>query len=85
MDKVIPDFMDLDLTDHPHDLPIITVYYNPTDYPDKYIARLFLTDKLTNLIVMGDTLEEIRKVIPSHMTRLAPTKRDHPVIVEVWL
>lgn len=67
-------------------VPIIAVYKNPKDYPDKYIARLWnINNKPTKFIIVKDTLQAIRKSLPAHLTRLPPDHRDDPVIVETWI
>lgn len=66
-------------------VPIIAIYNSPSDYPGKYIARLWNIDKPTKFIAVKDSLEEIRKIIPSYMTRLGACSMDDPVIVETWL
>lgn len=66
-------------------VPIIVVYKNPLDYPDKYVARLWGVKNATNMVVIKNSLEEIRKAIPKEMYRLGATNRDDPVIIETWL
>jgi hypothetical protein len=66
-------------------MPIISVFYNTADIPMKYAARLFEFNRPTNVVVIKDTLEEIRKVIPSNLTRMERQSNDHPTVVEVWL
>ncbi len=66
-------------------VPIIAIYNNPADYPGKYVARLWDINKATKFIVVRDSLEEIRKTIPSYMARLGACSMDDPVIVETWL
>lgn len=66
-------------------VPIIAVYNSPSDYPGKYVARVWDINKPTKVIVIRDSLEEIRKTIPSYMKRLGACNMDDPVIVETWL
>jgi len=66
-------------------MPIIAVYKNPIDYPDKYVARIFNVDRPTVIAVIGDTLHEIRLKIPRHMIKLDRATIDDPVIVETWV
>ena len=66
-------------------VPIIAVYNSPSGYPGKYVARVWDINKPTKVIVIRDSLEEIRKTIPSYMKRLAACNMDDPVIVETWL
>lgn len=66
-------------------LPMICLYDHPTDYPDKYVARVWDGNNPTRLIALADTPEEIRATIPSNMTRLPRTEKDDPCIMEVWI
>lgn len=66
-------------------IPMIVIYKKPLDYPDKYVARLWDTNKVTEFAVIKDTLEEVRAEIPEGMNRLAPSSGDDHVIEEVWL
>lgn len=72
-----------------------TVTNHPSDYPDKFVARLgFLyagKDKKahrsfsTEKYFLADTLEELRGKLPQGLTRLQRTEADDPIIVEVWM
>jgi hypothetical protein len=67
-------------------VPIIAVYDNPTDYPGKYVARLWdIKNKPTNIVVVKDSLEAVRKAIPEGMHRIGRHSTDDPVIVETWI
>lgn len=66
-------------------VPIIVVYKNPLDYPGKYVARLWGKNNATNMVVVKNSLEEIRKAIPKGMQRLKATSKDDPVIVETYI
>lgn len=65
--------------------PIITIFKNPKDYPDKYVARLFDLEKPTNVFMLSDNYKDLRVKIPRHMHRFPRDERDDPVIVESWL
>jgi len=51
-------------------IPLICVYDHPTDYPDKFIARLWDCSTPTNIIATADTLDELRAKIPDCMVRI---------------
>ena len=74
-----------------HDIPqIITVYKYPSDYPDKYVARLWhicagYGPVNTKNIVIADTLSEIRAKRPAQMTPLNRDARDDFTVVESWI
>jgi hypothetical protein len=67
-----------------YSMPLITVYRNPSDFKGKFVARLFDLEKPTEYVIVKDTLEEVRAVIPPHFSRFARFEEDDPVIVEVW-
>ncbi|TWH49619.1 hypothetical protein [Sporomusa sp. KB1] len=66
-------------------MPMITVYKNPSDFPGKFVARLFRLQKPTIIAVVKDTLPEIRMTIPRHMVRLPRHQADDPTILETWI
>lgn len=67
-------------------IPIICVCYNPSDFPGKYTARVFAVEKPSPYVVVKDTLDEIRKVIPKErFVNVGRKPEDDPVIVEAWL
>jgi hypothetical protein len=67
-------------------VPIISVYKSPKDYPNKFVARLWdVNNKATNFIVVAETLEGIRKLIPENMLCIPPSEMDDSVIVEVYI
>jgi len=65
--------------------PLITIYADPSDYPGKYVARLFDMSTPTTYISIADTMDEIRSTIPRTMIRLSRQPNDDPCIVEVWI
>jgi hypothetical protein len=83
LNKVANDFFNVDFSEIM--LPIIVVTERPSDYPDKYVARLFDTDLPTNVIMIKDTIEEIREGIPKHFFKLMPHVDDDSVIVEIYI
>ena len=66
-------------------VPLICVYKNPTDYPNKYVARLWGVDTPTTLVAVADSLEEIRAAKPPQMVIMQRQPNDDPVIVETWI
>lgn len=65
-------------------LTIWTVYDNPRDMPDKFIARKWINDKPTDEVISGETLEAIRDALSNGLTCLSAQPGDDPVIVETW-
>ncbi len=72
-------------------MEMFTVYWNPKDYPNKFVVRRWLvSDKEPEpvpmeLVAVASTLEEIRSKIPGSLHCLRRFKEDDPAIVEVWL
>lgn len=70
-------------------LPMWTIYRPTTkDLPGKWVARMFITlpeSKSTNLMIVGDSLEEVRGQLPPGLFRLGRDQDDDPVIEEVWI
>lgn len=65
-------------------LEIWTVYDHPRDFPDEFVARLWINDQRTDTLVRGRTLDEVRELIPFDLTRMPRMEGDDPVIVETW-
>lgn len=65
-------------------MPIICVFFNPTDYKGKYVARLFDINKPTKYVVIANSLEEIRKIKPQNMIIFNRHLKDEPQMVESW-
>jgi hypothetical protein len=63
-DLVLPTFFtnDLDL----FKMPIIVIYESPSDYPNKFVARLFDMDKPLRYVVIENDLETLRSRIPTN-------------------
>ncbi|MGE5438114.1 MAG: hypothetical protein ACM3O3_12950 [Syntrophothermus sp.] len=66
-------------------MPIITIYYNTTDYPKQYAARMFNISEPTEYIAISESLDGIRNTIPNSMVRLERCEYDDGCIVEVWV
>lgn len=65
--------------------PIIVVYEHPKDYPNCYVARVWDCEKPTNVIVLSDDLEGIRRMRPPWMVQMKSSYKDDKCIVETWL
>lgn len=69
-------------------LPMWVVTFNSSDRPGCYAARLHMTlpeHVVTNAVIVGQTLDDVRAALPEGLTCLARAADDDPVIVEVWL
>jgi hypothetical protein len=72
-------------------LTIWTIYFNPKDFPGRWVTRNFLIVRGTpapvagNNIFLSDSLQAARSVIPDDMTCLGRQDEDEPQIVESWI
>lgn len=66
-------------------LKIWTIYNYPSDYPDKFVVRLWEGELPTAEFSLHDTLEEARAAVPPGLVCLQRFDNDDPVIVETWL
>lgn len=65
--------------------PAFTVFNSPSDFPGKFVVRLFDGKQPTRLVAIKDTIEEARATIPSIFCMVPRSERDDRVIVETWL
>jgi len=65
-------------------MPFWVVFDHPTDFPDIFIARLFHGEAPTNAVIKGDTLADVRALIPHGLVCLTRSPDDDPKIVECW-
>ena len=71
--------------------PMITIYENPSDYPDLFVARIFdITAGFvfpTNTFITRKSLEDVRMDIMAagFITRLEREACDDPAIKETWM
>lgn len=85
MNKELKSIKDVDLKSLK--MPLVTVYNNPADYPNKVVARVFDLDMPTNIVIMKNTVEEMQADIRKYtnMTFLNRTAHDEECVVGVWI
>jgi hypothetical protein len=70
-------------------LNIWTIYKQPSDYPDSYVARRFEINHIgltpTSDMFAADTLRELRALLPLGLACIQRDGHDDPKIVESWL
>jgi hypothetical protein len=70
-------------------LAIYTIYWNPADYPDKFVVRRFDVDGNTatplHLATIHDTIDDARASISPGLFNLRRAFGDEPQIVESWI
>jgi len=69
-------------------LEMFTVYFNPSDYPGKWVVRKWLVGKELQSdhepLIVCDSLQEARSAIPEDLCCLQRNDEDEPQIVETW-
>lgn len=70
-------------------LTIWTIYEKPKDFPNSLVARRWKISaggkKATDCIIIGQTLEEVRNLLPYGLTIVPRETNDDPCIVESWI
>ena len=66
-------------------LPMVTLYSKTLDYPNHFSARIFDIDQPTVYVVLGNSVDELRKLIPYHMTPVCRDPKDDRVILETYM
>ena len=65
------------------------IYNKPTDYPTKFVVRLWIigpgTAQAGPLICSADTIEEARESLPDGLARVQVGDPYEPNIAEVWM
>lgn len=70
----------------PADLPIWVVYKHPRDWPDWYVARMFMNEIATGNLIICREIDALRvELCALGLTPLARNPGDDPVILETWL
>ena len=84
--KRIQSFSEVDIAELK--FPVIAIYDRPLDFPDSYVARIFDSDKPTNVILLDNNLSHIREEIKFYfpqMVRLPRAQNDVNCLVETWI
>jgi len=74
-------------------LETFTIFFDPADYPRKWVVRRFVCDKSSPVpipdvepLIVCDLLEDARSVIPERADIcFARHANDEPQIVETWM
>lgn len=85
MDRKVDSIKEVDLD--AYGMPTIVVYDHPRDYPDNYVARIFITGTPTNTVIVKDDADEIQQDIRenTYMMFFPRGVEDDPCIVGVWM
>lgn len=85
-DEILKDFINFQF--NVNHLPMITVYYNASDYPGIYVARLFYcihSPFPTRYIIQAETEQEIHDKIPGIFHFLNRSPEDEAQIVGSYI
>lgn len=67
-------------------MPVFAVYDHPEDYPDHCIARLFDTDRPTNIIIKRSTVKEMQRYFRKTTLMFSPRDpKDARSLVGTWM
>lgn len=68
------------------EVPQITVYREPADYPTECVARVYDNASPTNVVICRDNVQELMNDIRANtnMMFVPRAKEDHPTIVGVF-
>jgi len=61
------------------------LYDHTTDHPDHFVARKWVCEKPTDDVILGATLNDVRRAIPLGFARMDRMPGDDSKIGEVWL
>jgi transcriptional regulator with XRE-family HTH domain len=64
---------------------LICIYDHPADYPDKFVARLWIINVPTQFIVLADDIESLRGKMPKKFKAIPRHALDDAPIVETWV
>jgi len=71
------------------ELPMITIYERPDEFPDEYVAQLWLMRRgvpvMTGMVLRAASLDELRDMLPEGLHCLPREPGDDEPIVETWL
>lgn len=86
---ILKDFLGVIWQEKVQVLPVFTIFYDPADFPGKYVVRLFDGKRPTKLMCVKNTLEEARATIPHsppvEYINMGRHENDPEEIVEVWM
>lgn len=74
---------DIDFTDIR--IPMFAIYDHPIEYPNSYVARLWDNITATNVVLLSDDLEELRKKMPYSMIPIKRSMKDDKCLIETWV
>ena len=70
-------------------LPLWVIYKPVTrEYPGRWVARMHVIrpdPRPTRFVLVHDTLDDLRDMLPPGLVNLGRQRRDVPEIAEVWL
>ena len=73
------------------ELPMITIYERPDEFPEEYVARLWFTLRgvaepvMTDIVLVVASLDDLRAMLPLGLHCLPREPGDEEPIVETWL
>lgn len=66
-----------------------TIYFDPKDYPGKYVMRKWVVDTASGQIPMqayvGDSYDSVIDNLPLGLVKILRDPHDDPCILETWI
>ena len=62
-----------------------TIYDSPADLPGRFVARKWVMDRPTSVVLQHKSLDGLRAQLPGGLICMERQPADDPKIVEVWL
>jgi hypothetical protein len=70
-------------------LPMFVIYDHPTDFPDSYVARLWVTlpqPQSTEFVILSERIGNLRQIMEQiGFAQLARDPADDPKALETWI
>ena len=68
------------------ELPMWVVYERPKDFPNCYVARLWIGEMPTEELMVSTNVDDIRRALQGRgLVKLMRDPEDGPQILETWL
>lgn len=66
-------------------LSLYTIYFNPADFPNRFVVRRFELDQPKEILIVCHDLDTARKALPAGLIRTIRHPDDHISVIETWL
>jgi hypothetical protein len=67
------------------DVSMWIIFEEPPAFPNQYVARRYCSYMETGEFFVGNTLDDVRSMLPPGLIRLERSNHDDPTVRESWL